>query len=415
MEAFSFLFNFTFYYPLFMAYVWMLGAIYYYFYWERKGTITELPTLSQYPPVSILIPCHNEGDNARETIHYAMQQLYPNFEVIAINDGSTDNTAEILDQLAKQYDKLRVVHLATNQGKAMGLCMATLASSCEYLICIDGDALLDSHATHWMMKHFVDNPSVGAVTGNPRIRNRSSILGKLQVGEFSSIIGLIKRAQRFYGRIFTVSGAIVGFRKVALQRIGYWSLDMITEDIDVSWRLQLDHWELHYEPRALCWILMPETLKGLWRQRLRWSQGGTEVLIRYFNRLFDLKSWRMWPLYFEYLISIFWAYSMVFTVVILLINIFISNMSDSLNQPILISGWSTMLLGVTCLLQFLISLVIDGRYEKGLGKYYYWIIWYPIAYWLVNVATCVIATPKAFLKKRGKRATWVSPDRGRKI
>ncbi len=85
-----------------------------------------------------------------------------------------------------------------------------------------------------MMHQLTSYPRVGAVTGNPRIINRSSILGKLQVGEFSSIIGLIKRAQRTYGRIFCVSGAIAGFRKTALDRIGYWSADMITEAHHVS-------------------------------------------------------------------------------------------------------------------------------------------------------------------------------------
>ena len=107
-----------------------------------------------------------------------------------------------------------------------------------------------------LVKHLHESVRVGAVTGNPRIRNRSTLLGKLQVGEFSSIIGMIKRAQRIYGRVFTVSGVVVAFRKSALQRIGYWNCDMATEDIDVSWRLQLDHWDVRYEPNALCWILM---------------------------------------------------------------------------------------------------------------------------------------------------------------
>lgn len=100
-------------------------------------------------------------------------------------------------------------------------------------------------------------PRIGAVTGNPRILNRSSILGKLQVGEFSSIIGLIKRAQRTYGRIFTVSGVIAAFRKTALVRVGFWSDDKITEDIDISWKLQMDHWDIQYIPQALCYIYMP--------------------------------------------------------------------------------------------------------------------------------------------------------------
>ena len=75
-------------------------------------------------------------------------------------------------------------------------CAWALAARSEYLVCIDGDAMLEEHALHWMVWHLVSGNRVGAVTGNPRIRNRSTLLGRLQVAEFSSIIGMIKRAQR---------------------------------------------------------------------------------------------------------------------------------------------------------------------------------------------------------------------------
>ena len=74
-----------------------------------------------------------------------------------------------------------------------------------------------------MLEHFLTDPGVGAVTGNPRIRTRTSLLGRMQVGEFSSIVGLIKRTQQVYGRIFTVSGVITMFRKTALADVGYWA------------------------------------------------------------------------------------------------------------------------------------------------------------------------------------------------
>ncbi len=136
------------------------------------------------------------------------------------------------------------------------------AAKSEYLVCIDGDALLDRDAAAYIVEPMLYNPRVGAVTGNPRIRTRSTLVGKIQVGEYSSIIGLIKRTQRIYGNVFTVSGVIAAFRRSALAEVGYWSDDMITEDIDISWKLQLNQWTIFYEPRALCWILMPETLKG---------------------------------------------------------------------------------------------------------------------------------------------------------
>ncbi len=407
------LFSFAFYYPLFMSWVWMIGAIYYYFHWERadSGDPEQPPALPEYPPCSILLPCFNEGDNVRETMAWLMAQGYPDYEVIAINDGSSDNTGAILDELALQYPKLRVIHFASNQGKAMGLRMGALASKHDYLICIDGDAILHPNAVQWLMRHLVAGNRVGAVTGNPRIRNRSTLLGRLQVGEFSSIIGLIKRAQRIYGRVFTVSGVVTGFRKAALHRNRYWNTDMVTEDIDVTWLLQNDHWDVRYEPNALCWVLTPETLRGLWRQRLRWAQGGVEVLLRYQRRLLSWKHRRMWMVIVEYATSVFWAYLMTGIFMLFFLGLVLP-LPDSLHVPTLLPQWTGLILGVTCLTQFAVSLAIDSRYEKGLWKVYFWVIWYPLAFWILSMLTTVVAVPKAILKRRGKRATWVSPDRG---
>lgn len=413
LNLFSFLLDFAFYYPLFMAYLWIIGALIYYVRWERKeGKSSEdVPVLSSYPPVSIIVPCHNEGEDVRETIEYLLLQQYPDFEIIAVDDGSTDNTLNILTSLAHEHDKLRVINLETNQGKAMALNTAALLSSHEFLICIDGDALLAPEAITWMMRHFITGSRVAAVTGNPRIRTRTTLLGKIQVGEFSAIIGLIKRAQRIYGRIFTISGVVAAFRKSALHRVGYWSNDMITEDIDISWKLQLDHWDIRYEPNALCWILMPETFRGLWRQRLRWAQGGVEVLLRYYKKLGMWLSRRMWMVYLEYFISVFWAYTMLITFIFWIAGYFVS-LPKQLVVPTMLPSWGGVLLGLTCLLQFAVSLYIDARYEKGIGKKYFWVIWYPLVYWVISVLTTVSGVISALVKKKGTRAVWVSPDRG---
>jgi len=404
---------FAYLYPLLMAYVWMTGGILYYIQWEHGRPLGAkgLGRMAGFPPVSILVPCHNEGDNLRETIAALDDQNYPDFEIIAIDDGSTDRTPELLDELSRRYRRLRVVHLPENQGKPTALRMGALASPHEFLICIDGDALLDPNATGWIMQHFVASPHVGAVTGNPRVRTRSTLLGKIQVGEFSSIVGLIKRAQRIYGRVFTVSGVVAGFRKSALQQVDYWSMDAITEDIDVSWKLQLKGWDIRFESNALCWILMPETLKGLWRQRLRWAQGGVEVFIRYLPELLTFRQRRMWPLCIEFLTSILWAYTIFSLFLIWLVMQFSPAMAESVSLS-MIPGTASLLLGITCLLQFAVSFYIDGRYEKGLGRLYYWMLWYPLVYWLINMLTLVVAVPRALLSPRGRRATWVSPDRG---
>lgn len=405
--------RFIFYYPLFMAYVWMIGAIVYFLRWERKGSGLPVTDLAQYPSVSILIPCHNEADNIRETIDYCLKQNYPSYDIIAINDGSRDETLEILLDLEKRHSQLRVINLASNQGKAIGLRTAALLSENEFLICIDGDALLSSDATLWMVRHFMEDINVGAVTGNPRIRNRSTLLGRIQVGEFSAIVGLIKRAQRVYGRVFTISGVIGAFRKSALHQVGYWSPDMVTEDIDISWKLQLAGWSIRFEPNALCWVLMPETLVGLWKQRSRWAQGGVEVLLRYFRDMWHWRSINMWPLYMESVVSLIWSFLVLFTFFLLPFDFFLETQRERLED--LSPSWTSMLLSVTCLIQFGISLWIDSRYEKksgALARHYYWMIWYPIVYWLINVGTNANGFFKAVLKKRGQRAVWVTVDRG---
>lgn len=403
---------YVFFYPVLMSLVWMIGGIAFYLRFERRPhrIVNQPPARDDYPLIAVLVPCYNEEANVEETVEALMELEYPNFEVVAINDGSRDRTGELLNALAARFPRLRVVHQLKNQGKAVGLNTAALLTKAEILVGIDGDARLDPHSLHWLVRHF-DEHEVGAVTGNPRVRNRSTLLGRIQVGEFSSIVGLIKRAQRSVGLIFTVSGVITAFRRSALHEVGYWSPEKLTEDVDISWKLQLAGWEVRFEPRALCWILMPETLGGLWKQRLRWSMGGTQVLLDYWPQLFSLKNLRLWPLCIEYSMSILWACLFSLLAVYRGIDLIFFKV-DLQSVPILMLGWAGLLIGTTCMLQIMLSLVLDRPYDRGLLKNYFWMIWYPIIYWVITAATSVTALPKILLRDTEKRARWTSPDRG---
>ncbi|MDP3841353.1 MAG: poly-beta-1,6-N-acetyl-D-glucosamine synthase [Oxalobacteraceae bacterium] len=406
------LFDFIFYYPLFMAYVWMIGGITYYLRYERKSLRIKDPLaqLKATPLVSIVVPCFNEEENIREVVDALSKLNYPSLEIICVNDGSKDKTGAILDDLMASYPTLRVIHQEKNQGKAVAMNTAALIANGEFLLCIDGDAILDRDVIPWMLKHFEAGHRVGAVTGNPRIRTRSTLLGRLQVGEFSSIIGLIKRTQRIYGRVFTVSGVVAMFRRRALLQIGFWSPDMLTEDIDISWKLQTNHWDVRFEPRALCWILMPETLAGLWKQRLRWAMGGIQVTLKFANTLCAWRMRRMWLIYAEYMISVFWAYSMALVFLLWSVGLFVE--LPLRWQITIVPGWHGVLIGTTCLLQIMISMFLDRRYDHRIFRHYFWMIWYPLAYWMLNMCTTIWALPKVLARRRGKRAVWVSPDRG---
>lgn len=397
-----------------MSSLWVFGALFFYFKNEKPIENQTIPLLKDgesWAGVSILIPCYNEGQNAIETISYALSVEYPEFEVIAINDGSRDDTLDILLSLAKENPKLRVVNLAVNQGKAVALQAGALLAKYEYLVGIDGDALIDKYCLYWMARHFMEYPEVAAVTGNPRIRNRTTLLGKIQVGEFSSIVGMIKRAQRSFGRIFTVSGVITGFRKAAVHEVGYWSPDMLTEDIDITWKLQRNGWDVRFEPRALVWILMPETLGGLWKQRLRWAMGGAQVMLKNFTVLFKRKQTHLWGLMVEQVFSIFWAYSMVLVFSVWLVSLFVEISYLTPAQSPILPDESSVILISASLVQFGVSRWLDGHYDYGLGKNYFWMVWYPFIYWLLNLFTAVVALPKVLFSKK-KRARWVSPDRG---
>jgi biofilm PGA synthesis N-glycosyltransferase PgaC len=403
---------YVFFYPVLMSLVWMIGGIGFYLRFERKPhrRVDQPPLREHYPLIAVLVPCYNEEANVEETVDALMELRYPNFEVIAINDGSKDRTGELLNTLAARYPKLRVIHQVENQGKAVGLNTAALLTRAEILVGIDGDARLDPHSLHWLVRHF-DEPQVAAVTGNPRVRNRSTLLGRIQVGEFSSIVGLIKRAQRSVGLIFTVAGVITAFRRSALHAVGYWSPEKLTEDVDISWKLQMADWEVRFEPRALCWILMPETLRGLWKQRLRWSMGGTQVLLDYWPQLLSLRRTRLWPLCIEYALSILWACLFALLAVYRVTDLVLYRI-DLQSAPILLLGWAGLLIGTTCLLQMMLSLILDRPYDHGLLRNYFWTIWYPIIYWVITAATSVVALPRILLRDTGKRARWTSPDRG---
>ena len=400
---------FCFGYPFVMAIYWMIGALWYWLIAERGTKLTEPPPVHPLPPISIIVPCHNESATAAETFGALTAIDYPCFEIIAVNDGSSDDTAEILDQLASQIPNMRVVHLAANQGKATAMNTGALLARHELLVLIDGDALLDPHALRWIAWHF-RVPVLGGLTGNPRIRNRSSVLGRLQVGEFSSIIGLIKRAQAAYGRLYTVSGVICAFRKRALDDAGWWSPRTLTDDVDVSWRLQIRGWRITYAPNVLVWILMPESLRGLWRQRLRWAQGGAQMLIDNARPILTGRRPSMLPVYFNAVLSILWSYCILLTFGLGLLHLAGIRLLPHMPTFSFIPEWYGTTLCLTYLLQAFVSVRLERRFEPARAYSLFWIIWYPLAYWLLSTLTSVVAMPRALFLRRG--GIWISPDRG---
>ena len=397
---------FVFYYPLAMSIIWAIGALY--FFLRREQNSRAIPPVAGTKQVSVIIPARNEAAAIESTVTSVLKSDYPCLEVIVVDDCSTDLTGSLLQAMAEADPRVRVLHLEKNMGKPYALRCGVLACNSDIIVTIDADASLDNAAISWLVSHF-DGPRVGAVTGNPRVRNRTSLLAKIQVGEYSSIIGMIKRTQRILGKVMTVSGVIVAFRREALFDVGLWDTDMITDDINITWKLEKHFWDIRYEPRAICWILVPETLKGLWRQRVRWAQGGGEVIRRHRDIWKSWKQRRLWPVYLEYVTSVCWSYAYVGFTAVWLINMVIPLGLQGIK---FVPEWHGAFLMLICLLQFTVAMVIDRRYEQNITYYLFWVIWYPFLYWLLIALSTVWATPKALLRKMGRPAVWTSPDRG---
>jgi biofilm PGA synthesis N-glycosyltransferase PgaC len=402
--------DFVYLYPLLMSFVWIIGSLI--FYWRLERGADDISTIKEFPFFSVLVPCHDEEAQIHNTVVQLLELDYPKYEIIVIDDGSTDKTASIIHELSEKHEQVRAAYLRENQGKAAALNIGCLIARADLILTIDADALLDPKALKWIAWHFIKFPRAGAVTGNPRVLNRTTLLAKIQTGEYSTIIGLIKRTQRILGKVLTVSGAIAAFRRQALVSVGFLDTDMVTEDIDITWKLEKHFWDVRYEPRSICWILVPETLKGLWRQRLRWSQGGVEVLRKHIDIWQDWRQRRLWPIYVEYVFSVVWAYTF-WTLVTLwaLTEIFTLTLPVRFAPPIP-PAWAGSILALTCVIQFVVSLFVDHIYEKRMVRYLFWVIWYPFMYWMISSLTVLVGAPKALLKKKGTKAVWQSPDRG---
>ncbi len=378
-------------YPITMSIFWIIGTLIYYIFIERR---LKRKNINYHPSegISFIIACYNEAETIADTIKNLDGLSFPLKEIIAVNDGSSDHTKEELLKLEDEYH-IKFINLEENKGKANALNVAAKLAKYPYLMCVDADTIIDDDAPYYMIESLVNDASIGAVTGNPRIRNKSTLLGKIQTIEYASMIGSIKRAQTINGYVNTISGVFSLFNKKALQKNDFWDTDMITEDIAVSWKFHLSGYKIKYEPRALCWMLVPETFNGLWKQRVRWSQGGHEVILRDFKNMLKVRNVSLWLLFLEQILSVVWVYGIV---VILAYTLLQLNFLDYYfyDYQLNIFLLSAFLLTFVNIIQFTLSLMIDSRYERKNNLFVIFLSWYPTFYWIINALVVIVAFQK---------------------
>ena len=234
------------FYPVLSSIMWTTTSATYYWRRERGKKGEARPGDAPQPSVSVLVPCYCEEALIGETLRSCLALDYPDFEVVVVDDGSTDGSlGEILPFVKR--GEVKLLAKARNEGKAMAINDAVPCLRGEIVFILDADSSPEPSLLRHVIPHF-SSPRVAAVTGNPRVVEKVTFLQKLQAIEFTSIVSIQRRAQRVWGRVLTVSGVVAVFRKSAILDVGLFSPDMATEDIDITWKLQERYYDVRYEP-----------------------------------------------------------------------------------------------------------------------------------------------------------------------
>lgn len=222
------------------------------------------------PSVSVVVPAYNEELGIAGTVESLALCDYPGpLEVIVVDDGSTDRTAELVQSL--RLASVRLIRQA-NAGKAAALNTGIHEAAHELVVTVDGDTIFERDTLALLVQRFRD-PAVGAISGNTKIGNRGTLVGRWQHIEYVMGFNLDRRMYEILGATPTVPGAIGAYRRSALLDVGGVSAATLAEDTDLTLELGRAGWNVVYEQRARAWTEAPADLRGLYRQRARWAYG----------------------------------------------------------------------------------------------------------------------------------------------
>jgi hyaluronan synthase len=261
--------------------------------------------------VSVIIPVYNQEKLIREVIKAVFESSYRNIEVVAVNDGSKDNTGMTLDLLAEEYPNLKVLHQA-NGGKRVAVAAGFDASRGRFVVLIDSDSVVDERAIEEFMKTFSANPKVGGVVANGKVLNADkNFLTKCQDAWYDYAFNIHKTTESTFGVVLCCSGCLAAYRREAIARfIPFWAAQKVQNSDDrdltsyamaspwvkseltsVSGRLMkamseyddaedrgltaqtLTTWETVYVPTAVVYTEVPEKFRAYIRQQTRWKKG----------------------------------------------------------------------------------------------------------------------------------------------
>ncbi len=386
-------------YPLFTGLMWTLTSIVFYRRTERRQ---DDEIRGELPFVSIVVAAYCEEAVIEGTLDALLALDYPDYEIIVVDDGSADRTSELVRARVTPGGRVRLLQKRVNEGKAMALNDAIPITRGEIVLIVDADIRPRPDTLQHMAPHF-RHARVAAVAGNPQVTNTRTLLAKVQATEFASIVSVLRRAQRVWGRILTVSGAICAFRRDAMVDVGLFDPDQPTEDIALTWKLQRRFYDVRYEPRAVVAMQVPETFRGLWHQRRRWAKGLMRVLCTHADLFCDWRTRRLWPVFIEAVCSVVWANLAVVMIAFWMLSYAVGLQPLGANP---VPNFWGMVIATVALVQLSVGVWLDRRYNRSVGRFLLWAPIYPLFYWMVMLVVTVVSTPGALFGRRAATSHW---------
>lgn len=250
---------------------------------RRKLRKSPLKYNEKFTPfISILIPCHNEAVVIKDTIENILDVDYKNYEIIVIDDRSTDNTKDVLKEIEKKYNKVKILIRDKNAypGKSAVLNDAVKIAKGEAYLVFDADARIKPDFIKKLLTKFEDE-DIGAVQARKIIINANqNFLTACQYNEYVMDTHLqigrdaVKGAVELRG-----NGELI--KKKALEDIGGWNNETITDDLDMSTRLHIKGWDIRFVQDACVYEEGVITFSALIRQRRRWVEGSIRRYLEY--------------------------------------------------------------------------------------------------------------------------------------
>ena len=274
---------------------------------ERLGSVQRIESF--FPPVSIIVPAFNEHVNAVSSLQNLLRCDYPYFDIIFVDDGSSDNTYEVVRQAFENHPKVKVF-TKPNGGKSSALNFGIAQTNAGYVVCIDADTKLMPDAVSALMKNFA-NEQVGAVAGIVKVGNEVNMLTKWQSIEYTISQNFDRKGFAYVNAITVVPGAIGAFKKEVLEIAGGFTTDTLAEDCDITIRILKAGYIVANEPEAFAYTEAPESLKQFFKQRRRWTFGVMQTFWKHKDALFSNRhkalGWVALPdiLLFKYIIPFF--------------------------------------------------------------------------------------------------------------